>query len=227
MGNYHFRDWWDSGSVNSVFAVNKDNTPPAIKSVVVPNRSLLEIVVSETPDVQSMTGNIFTYLPSLPVPDSVRFDRKLLKYSVYFHKDAIKNGTIYDLTINGLSDECGNRTPIIHYEFWYYLPKPGDLLINEVLFNPFAGGIDFVEIYNHSGKKIELADIYLGSRDATQKIKSFYPLSGSSAILLDAEYAVFTSDLALLLKTIIQHVHPVFSKWRSSRPIIRMKDGSC
>jgi len=188
------------GSVNSVFAQNIDNTPPSIKSVVVPNPSLLEIVVSEVPDKLSMKGDIFAYSPSLPVPDSIRFDRKLLKYSVYFPKGAIKNGVIYDLTINGLSDVCDNRMPIIHREFWYYLPKSGDLLINEVLFNPFAGGVDFVEIYNHSGKKIELADIYLGSRDATLKIKSLYPVSGSSAILNDSQYAAFTSDSALLLK---------------------------
>jgi hypothetical protein len=188
------------GSVNSVFADNKDDTPPIINSVVVANPSLLEIVVSEAPDKQSMAGDIFAYSPSLPVPDSIRFDRKLLKYSVYFPKGAVKDGVNYDLTINGLADECGNRTPIIHREFWYYLPKPGNLLINEVLFNPFAGGVDFVEIYNHSGRKIELSDIYLGSRDDNQKIKSLYPLSGSSAILLGAEYAAFTSDSATLLK---------------------------
>jgi len=188
------------GIANSVFADNQDNTPPSIKSVAAPNSSLLEIVVSEVPDKLSLAGDIFAYSPALPVPDSIRFDHKLLKYSVYFPKGAIKNGIIYDLTINGLTDECGNRSPIIHREFWYYLPKPGDLLINEVLFNPFAGGVDFVEIYNHSGKKIELSDNFLGSRDASQKIKSVYPLSASSTILQDAEYAAFTSDSAILLK---------------------------
>ena len=188
------------GIENSVFAANQDNTPPAVSSVIVANPALLEIVVSEVPDALSITGNIFSYSPLLPFPDSIQFDRKLLKYSVYFPKGSIKNGIIYTLTINGLVDECGNKAQVEHREFWYYLPKSGDLIINEVLFNPFPEGVDFVEIYNNSGRKIELADIYLGSRDDNQIIKSFYPLSGSSEILLDTEYAAFTSDSAILLK---------------------------
>ncbi len=96
-------------------------------------------------------------------------------------------------------DECGNQEAIQHSEFWYYLSKSGDLLINEVLFDPFPGGVDFVEVYNHSGKKIELSEMYLASRDNTLKIKSFYPLSSTSRILSDGQYAAFTSDSAILL----------------------------
>ena len=188
------------GIENSVYAVNIDNTAPSVNSVIVTNPALLEIIVSEIPDNRSIAGGIFSYSPSLPVPDSIKFDHLLLKYSIYFPKGSIQNGTIYNLIINGLADECGNKSPVEHHEFWYYLPKPGDLLINEVLFNPFSDGVDFVEIYNPSGKKIELSDVYLGSRDNNQIIKSIYPLSVRSAILLDSQYAAFTSDSMVLLK---------------------------
>jgi hypothetical protein len=187
------------GTENSVFRDNQDNSAPVIISVKVPNPSLIEIEVSEIPDSFSITGKIFSYSPSLPIPDSIRFDRNLLKYYLYFPKGEIKNGVEYTLNVNGLTDECGNTAPVQHREFWYYLPKPGDLLINEVLFNPFPGGDDFVEIYNNSGRKIELAEIYLGSRDDNQNIKSVYPLSDKTNTLLDAQYAAFTSDSALLL----------------------------
>jgi len=188
------------GSENSVFRNNRDSVFPAIISVVVANPGLLEVVVSEMPDRKSIAGNLFSYLPSLPAPDSILFDGKSLKYSIYFPKGAISNGIVYDLTINGLADECGNETPVEHREFWYYLPLAGDILINEVLFNPFPGGVDFVEVYNHSGRKIKLDEIYLGSRDNDQKIKSIYPLSGKSEILFDSQYAAFTSDSTALLK---------------------------
>jgi len=187
------------GIENSVYAVNADNTSPTVRSVIVLNPSVLEIVVSETPNMRSVTGNIFSFSPSLPIPDSIYFDRKLLKFVVYFPKGSIQNGVIYNFLIDGLADDCGNKSPDEQHEFWYYLPKPGDLLINEVLFNPFSGGVDFVEIYNHSGKKIELADVYLASRDNTLKINTQYPLSGGSEVLLDSQYAAFTSDSAVLL----------------------------
>jgi len=189
------------GIGNSVFRNNIDSVSPTISSVVVTNPGLLEVVVSEMPDRKSKAGNIFSYLPSLPAPDSILFDRTNLKYSIYFPKGAISNGVIYDLTISGLTDECGNISPFEHREFWHYLPTAGDILINEVLFNPFPGGVDFVEVFNHSGKKIKLDEIYLGSRDNDQKIKSIYPLSGKSEIMFDGQYAAFTSDSTALLKS--------------------------
>ncbi len=187
------------GTENSVFRDNQDTLFPTINSIIVANPGLLEVCVSEMPDKESVTANLFSYLPSLPTPDSILFDYNNLKYSIYFPRGAINDGIIYDLTVNGLADECGNKSPAEHHEFWYYLPKPGDLLINEVLFNPFPAGVDFVEICNYSGKKIKLDEVCIGSRDNNQIIKSIFPLSVKSEIMLDREYAAFTSDSATLL----------------------------
>ena len=187
------------GIENSVFRNNPDSVIPKVSSVVVLNPGRLDFGVSEIPDKVSITGSIFSYLPSLPAPDSILFDGKSLKYSIYFPKGAIKNGVNYDLIVNGLADECGNKSPVSHHEFWYYLPKAGDLLISEVLFNPFPGGVDFVEIYNHSGRKVNMADVYLGSMDDSHKIKTIYPLAENSLVLFDAQYAAYTSDSKVLL----------------------------
>ncbi len=188
------------GAENSLFRDNRDNLSPTIGSVIVANPGLLEVCVSEMPDLKLNAADLFSYLPSLPAPDSILFDKIRLKYLIYFPKGTLKNGVIYNLVVDGLADECSNKSPIERHEFWYYTPKLGDLLINEVLFNPFPGGVDFVEIYNHSGKKVELGEVYLGSRDNDQKIKSMYFLSNKSEIMLDMQYATFTSDSDVLLK---------------------------
>ncbi|RZK20668.1 MAG: hypothetical protein EOO86_03570 [Pedobacter sp.] len=39
----------------------------------------------------------------------------------------------------------------------------GDILISEVLFNPRTGGVDFVEIYNHSNHEIDLKELQLAN----------------------------------------------------------------
>jgi len=163
------------------------------------NPSLLEIIVSEIPGISSIKGDFFDFTPIIPIPDSIRFDRVLKKYSIYFPAEAIKNGVSYDLIINGIMDECGNISPVEHHEFMFFLPKPGDLLISEVLFNPFPEGVDFVEIYNHSGRNIKLDEVSLASLDNVHKIKTYYPLSVTPLVLSDASYATFTSDVAVLV----------------------------
>jgi len=72
------------GAENSVFANNPDTSPPSVLSVGVTIPDLLEIIVSEIPDITSLTGSVFSYMPALPPPDSVHFDSILKKYSVYF-----------------------------------------------------------------------------------------------------------------------------------------------
>lgn len=57
----------------------------------------------------------------------------------------------------------------------------GDILINEVLTNPAAGGVDFLEIYNYSNKTIDLSKVSI-ARVATNgtvgvpQVISDYPL---------------------------------------------------
>lgn len=41
--------------------------------------------------------------------------------------------------------------------------QPGDVLINEILSNPKSEGVDFVELYNHSDKTIDLQQLYVAS----------------------------------------------------------------
>ena len=70
----------------------------------------------------------------------------------------------------------------------------GDILINEVLFNPVSGGNDYVEIYNNSEKEISTNRLYLASRDSKLELTQVYPLSISKRILYPGDYLVLTKD---------------------------------
>lgn len=70
----------------------------------------------------------------------------------------------------------------------------GDVLINEVLFNPVSGGSDFVEIYNNSEKEISTNRLYLASRDSKLELTQVYPLSVSKRILFPGDYLALTKD---------------------------------
>ncbi|WDF68899.1 lamin tail domain-containing protein [Sphingobacterium oryzagri] len=89
----------------------------------------------------------------------------------------------YDLQINAV-DYCGysyqKNIPLINASETAY----NDLIINEILFNPKPGSVDFVEIFNRSDKTINLQGWQLGNRVITSQ---FHPVA-------PAEYRVFTID---------------------------------
>jgi hypothetical protein len=68
------------------------------------------------------------------------------------------------------------------------------LVINEVLFNPVTDGADFVELYNKSGREIDISKLRLATRSDTLTLKSVYPLSKSKIEFPDHSYLVLTRD---------------------------------
>jgi hypothetical protein len=53
------------------------------------------------------------------------------------------------------------------------IPQKGELLINEVLFNPVSDGVDFIEIYNASDTIFDLSLCLLGNKKQTYSIPYF------------------------------------------------------
>ncbi|WP_167619539.1 lamin tail domain-containing protein [Maribellus sediminis] len=72
--------------------------------------------------------------------------------------------------------------------------ESGDLLINEVLFNPVPDGEDFVEIYNYSEKKIPLNKLYLASRDKENELTQVYSLTSEKITFEPNSYLALTKD---------------------------------
>jgi hypothetical protein len=76
----------------------------------------------------------------------------------------------------------------------YQAARPGDLLINEVLFNPYPGGEDFVEIYNISDNEFPLNKYFLASRDNDLELTQIYSLAGRNYLLPPQSYIAITKD---------------------------------
>ncbi len=71
----------------------------------------------------------------------------------------IKEGTALTVVLSGISDRVGNT---FTQQLQLIKPKTatkGDVVINEILFNPFSYGVDFVELYNLSSWYIELKNM--------------------------------------------------------------------
>jgi hypothetical protein len=92
-------------------------------------------------------------------------------------------------------DLAGNAPDDRTYPFGNLrMPRAGEIVINEVLFNPYSGGADFVEIYNRSGAIFDLRQVKLANRDKNNKVASAHAVLLQHFLYPD-DYAVFTTEL--------------------------------
>lgn len=185
------------GQTNSVATSNLDTKGPNLLAAfaISPDTALLrfnEIIDSASvfTAVYNITGGITANIIGQYSPKEV-----LLKLT-----PSLQPGLTYIVQINQLNDCVGN---LINAGFAFLiLPEqgePGDIIINEALFNPRTGGSDFVEIYNRSNKDIDLRNWSIANfeNDTVNNIKT---IIDDYYILRPGNYAVISKDTANIKK---------------------------
>ena len=181
------------GMVNSVYGPNTDTQKPTILSAVALSLTSVEIIFSEPMDTFNLHRNE-NFILSDGMASPERSEWKDESSVCLFWKQPIEINKTYELRFENLSDACGNLLSDKKAEIQWLTLKPGDLLINEILFNPRPTGADFVEIFNASAKKIETGKIVLATWDANLQIKSPVSLKSASTILYPGDYLAVTTD---------------------------------
>ncbi|MEO1050209.1 MAG: lamin tail domain-containing protein, partial [Bacteroidota bacterium] len=186
-------------AINSVFASNPDLRSPSIISAIAVDSTKVKIDFNELLDSASVRfaeysidNGIEVVNSYLSIPD---LDVVLLDVS-----PALTRNSSYTITIERLTDCSGNLINDENNTALFALPEEGDsldIVINEILFDPRPGGVDFVELYNRSQKFINLNNWSLGNssdiNDANAKL-----LSSNDQIISPNSYVVITSDLNIL-----------------------------
>jgi len=109
------------------------------------------------------------------------------------------SGITLSLNTSGISDLSGEILLPDSRSFSYsILPEAGTILINEVLFNPFSGGVDFVELINVSEDLVPAHRLMLATRNDTLALKQIYSVSTEKRHLKPGEFLVCTKDTAAL-----------------------------
>lgn len=111
--------------------------------------------------------------------------------------EPLENGLIIEVEAAAdLRDFAGNL--IEKRKFITGLPEAcarGDVLFNELLFNPLPGEADFIELFNNSGKSVDASRLYLVSvNDDTGDTSVLYRVSTVSRCILPHSYYAFTED---------------------------------
>ncbi|HEX5625089.1 MAG TPA: lamin tail domain-containing protein, partial [Saprospiraceae bacterium] len=106
--------------------------------------------------------------------------------------EPLLEGANYTVRIDSLTDCIGNPISLQVVDIVLpSLPRMGDLLWTEVLFNPFSGGRDFVEIYNKSDRVLSLKSLLIANPGGSEL---WYPVKTDRNIL-PGTYIALTPDV--------------------------------
>ncbi len=189
------------GLQNSTFASNPDETFPDLlrAEALLPNQ--VQLFFSETLNPSNVNdlsfynidGGIGQPIVVLLLPPS--FNSMLLLLS-----NPLQANQTYTITVQGLTDCAGNSIGVMNQAplGLSEVAEMGDLVINEILFNPVSGGSDFVELYNTSNKIVQLFGWSLANADLEENPDSLInlaPIVTERYSLHPKQYLVLTENV--------------------------------
>ncbi|MCX6255061.1 MAG: lamin tail domain-containing protein, partial [Bacteroidia bacterium] len=183
------------GSINSVSSGNPDISFYGVQNVF-PDDSI-NITVRFTEPVQSLPGNINSIkIGGKDIIDLYPTDPLFRKFSVKV-SDPLLRGEVYQLDISGdIKDFAGNGMQKGNFDFGIPgPPESGDILFNELLFNPLPGDPDYIELFNCSEKAIDASRLQLVSvNDGTGDTSQLSPVSSENRCIMPGSYYAITTD---------------------------------
>ncbi|MEP7266785.1 MAG: lamin tail domain-containing protein [Saprospiraceae bacterium] len=169
------------GKVNSVTDLNL-NIPPGIDSILVKDDPLIVLYLNKklNPDFQ------ITIHPNLSFQS--RYSDTFSKIEIY-PSTSLLSGIVYHFQI--IAHDClGRPLNLIEGDFAKTeLATKKDLVLNEILFNPYSGGFDYLEIYNRSSKVISLNNMIISNESNRQR-----QVIRNTAFILPDSYWVLTDN---------------------------------
>ncbi len=193
------------GFKNSVASGYPDIKAPLLTGTYIKSRSCVVMEFSEPIDFINGQGiNGFEISP--PGLNLVSFkpdDIFLMQAEICFSEE-LADAKIYNLNFKSIPfDLAGNSlSSISYFNFgWPVKAEQGDIIINELLFDPPTGGSDFLELYNPSEKLIDLSEIFISRINSEGNPEKLIKLSQEKRLFFPKSYMVFTADRDWLLRS--------------------------
>lgn len=192
--NWHVSDAESGGTpleINSIYDGSPDTEYPFITSINVVAPNEIEVQFNEGMDSTSLANPIILTNPNLTLQNTSVNSTFPEFFQIEFF-ETIVSSQDYFISIENVADCSQNQ---INLSSVFSLPEPaekGDLIINEILYNPNTGGSDFIEIHNTSGKIIDLynwniANNFNGSIDNHKLISEHYYLRSNDFVFLSED----------------------------------------
>jgi hypothetical protein len=181
-----------------------DQKPPSLLRIYVADATTIIIDLSEPMDttgnpsvlfqIKDHPGRINNFILHAPL-----FQQVELQLACPLSPD-----TIYTLLLQDtLKDCCGNFLTLGTFPFGIpVLPDSADLVASEVMYMPLDEGTEYLEIFNNSGKLIDLSMCRLAKLDTVNmSIQALYNLTDQPVMIFPGDYMVMTGEIIKLLNS--------------------------
>lgn len=182
------------GLPNSVQGIFRDTTAPLLLHAFPKDSSTILLYFDEWPDTTMAKDSVMYRLEPVGwTASGVQIGRGKPHVEITWPQ-ALSDGTVYELMVDSRLGDCSGNTIDRSGSLLVGLPVPvnyGDVVINEVLFNPYEEDGDFVEIMNRSSHAIDVSDIRLASANPADGIvNNAVALQSEPRLLMPGEFLV-------------------------------------
>jgi hypothetical protein len=185
------------GVQNAIFGSKPDLIGPILLSAIAITQDSLILTFDEQLDIDNYDLGQYSIDPPLDI-DHASISEDLREITMVL-ADPIAPAIPYRISARLLKDCAGNLIDEENSKTFALSEQAqqGDLLINELLYNPITSGGDFVELYNHSSKYINLRGWKLanGSAENPQNIEE---ISSEHLLMAPKQYLIFTEEPGLV-----------------------------
>jgi hypothetical protein len=172
-----------------------DSDYPMVKSVFVVDSNHVTVVFNEEVNSDSLSINDFIIDDQIN-PLAIDADKKYTSKITLQVNLLLLPNEIHSLQLNDIIDCNGNRMLRgSKYKFGVGTsPIKDDLIINEIMFNPNANCVDFVELYNKSDKIISLKNCSCCRRNSTtNQIEYNSKITTENLVVMPNDYLVLAN----------------------------------
>ena len=189
------------GAENSVIDVNPDEDSPYLIAAEAIAPDSLVVYFSEILQ-ESFANNVENFSveefgnPIWISAAEPTFSTITMKFDMEFEV-----GVVYYLNVLDSVVDCSGNEILQNTSIRFALAEAAendDIVLNELLFNPYSGGSDFVEFYNNSDRVLDLKDLWISNIDEAGAIDDAFPIADISRLLLPGEYVALCEDIQSL-----------------------------
>jgi hypothetical protein len=189
------------GTQNSIFDPTPDATAPALSNAYTTGDQEIELLFSEPMDIGTLENATYTIDPNLGISNVDVLDA--LRVRLELDQELVP-GIFYTVTVSGVTDCAGNGIGDAN-AVSFAIPEPvspGDIVINEIMFDPPTGSTEWIELYNRSNKVLDLRNMYIGKGPDDADDREM--ITNTPWILMPDNYVVLTSNIASVASALPQ-----------------------